>query len=141
MRKILLDANVLLDLLLTRHAEAGYVLSIVKQIEAGRFKGFLSVSILHIIGYWLSREWGIQRAKTGLLVILEHFEVLNANKKTVLSALHSQMTDIEDALQYYTCLEHGMDAIISRDKKFINAAIPGLPVLAPGDFVSKYIEG
>jgi len=137
--KVLLDANVLLDFFLSRNEEAKIISRILYEIEKGSLKGCLTISIIQIVGYWLTKEWGQEKAKKGLLIFINHFEILDGDKKTVISALHSNMKDIEDALQYYTSLLHKVDIIISRDKHFINSAIPALPVCEPKYFVDKYI--
>ncbi len=45
------------------------------------------------------------------------------------------MTDIEDALLYYTAIHHNMDIVISRDTAFQHAALPSLPVVPPADLL------
>ncbi len=45
------------------------------------------------------------------------------------------MSDIEDALQYYTAMHHKLDYFISRDKGLKKAAIPVLPVCSPEEFI------
>jgi predicted nucleic acid-binding protein len=47
------------------------------------------------------------------------------------------MTDIEDALQYYTAMHHKVDYFISLDKNLIKSAIPVLPILTPEEFLKE----
>lgn len=49
------------------------------------------------------------------------------------------MTDIEDALQYYTALHHKIDYFISCDKQLKKAAIPSLPVYLPEEFLAEFL--
>lgn len=76
----------------------------------------------------------------GLLTLLNHFDIIDGNKEVVVSSLSSSMSDIEDALQYYTGINHQLDAIISRDKEFKRSSLPILPVYTPKEFVSTYIS-
>jgi len=46
------------------------------------------------------------------------------------------MTDIEDALQYYTALHHKIDFFITEDKDLQKSAIPNLPVYSSQDFLN-----
>jgi len=49
--------------------------------------------------------------------------------------LHAKINDIEDALQYYTALDHQLDYFISRDKQLKKLASEELPVYAIQDFL------
>lgn len=137
--KILLDANVLLDFLLIRHESAEDTAKIIRRIEGGYLNGYLTLSIVQILGYWLAKEWKHQKAKDGLAVLLNHFDILDGNKPVVRAALSSHMTDIEDALQYYTAIHHDVDLIISRDKQFKKNALPVLPIYTPEEFVKDFM--
>lgn len=90
------------------------------------------------ISYWITKEWGHQNAKDGLLSLLNSFEVADGNKQFVLTTLSSKFADTEDSLQYYTGVYHEVDAIISRDKQFKKSAFPMLPVFTPDEFVEKF---
>lgn len=60
------------------------------------------------------------------------------NAKDLNHAANSQMTDIEDALQYYTAMHHKMDYFISMDKNLIKSAMPNLPVYTPENFLKEF---
>jgi hypothetical protein len=49
------------------------------------------------------------------------------------------MTDIEDALQYYTALHHKLDVFISSDKQLQKSAISSLPVYTPEEFLKSIV--
>lgn len=61
--------------------------------------------------------------------------VIDLPHEIVLNALHSKITDIESALQYYTAVHHKLDYFISLDKQLQKQAIPVLPVYTPSDFL------
>ena len=62
-------------------------------------------------------------------------EVLPLDDKILELSLASDFTDFEDAVQYYTATEHGMDVIISRNKKdFKNIS---LPVLTAKEYLKR----
>ncbi|MEI8075233.1 MAG: PIN domain-containing protein [Bacteroidota bacterium] len=132
--KVFLDANVLLDLTLKRD---GYEQStqIFELIVNGTIKGFISSSIIHVIGYFISKAYGNIKAKELLLTIMADITVIDLPHETVLNALHSKINDIEDSLQYYTAIHHKLDYFISSDKQLQKQSIPGLPVLSPKDFL------
>jgi predicted nucleic acid-binding protein len=132
--KLFLDANVLLDFTLKRDdyetSRALMELSI-----SGRVQAFVTPSIVHIVGYWLTKAYGNVKAKELLLTLLADIQVIDIGHETTLIALHSKMNDIEDALQYYTALHHKLDYFISRDKGLKKAAIAVLPVYSPEEFM------
>lgn len=137
--KIVLDANVMLDFLLSRHSSAVDTAEIIHRIEDGYIRGYLTMSIIQITGYWLTKDWGYSKAKNALSILLNHFEVIDGNRNIALSALTSSLKDIKDALQYFTGIHHQMDIIISRDKAFKKAASPVLPIYTPEEYCRRFI--
>lgn len=136
--RIFLDANILLNFTLKRE---GYSSSrrIMEKIIDGRLSGCISPSIVHIVGYWLTKAYGSNKAKELLLSLLSHIRVIEIDHEITLHALHSKIKDIEDALQYYTAVHHKLDALISEDKQLHKAATPALPVYTPEEFL-KILE-
>lgn len=132
--KIFLDANVILDFVLKRKNYEDVKL-IFEQEEKGNIKLFISSSILHIIGYWLTKYLGVHVAKTTLLKLLAHIKVIDSNHEGALEALKSDIKDIEDALQYFTALNHKMDYLISFDIDFKKFANSKLPIVDVKDFI------
>jgi predicted nucleic acid-binding protein len=135
--KVLIDANVLLDFTLKRdnyfQARQLFILITDRQLSA-----YITPSILHIAGYWLTKAYGAAKAKTILLELLSVVVVIDAPHDVVLTALHSRMTDIEDALQYYTGLHHQIDCFISGDKLLKKSAIASFPVFTLEEFLHDW---
>ncbi|GAA4302579.1 PIN domain-containing protein [Compostibacter hankyongensis] len=134
--KIFIDANVLLDFTLKRdnytRARELFKLVIHQEVSAS-----ITPAILHIAGYWLTKAYGAAKAKDILLELLSDVRVIDAPHETALAALHSRMTDIEDALQYYTALHHQLNCFISGDKLLKKAAIASLPVYTIDEFLDS----
>lgn len=131
--KVFLDANVILDFVLKRKNYED-VKSIFELEQNAKIKLYISSSILHIIGYWLTKYLGVDIAKTTLLKLLEHIKVLDGNHENALAALKSNFKDIEDALQYFTAINHKMDYLISFDVDFQKFASSKLPIVDVKDF-------
>ena len=138
--KIIPDANILLDLMLKRSDDYEDLLRIYQSIVENRYHGFVTTSIVHTCGYWLSKAFTEMYAKQTLIGLLNDVRIIDAPHRIVEDALYSDMKDIEDALQYYTALHHKLDVFISRDKGFIKSSKPILPVLHPKDFIKRYID-
>ena len=126
--KIFLDANVILYFVLKRKNYEDVKL-IFEQEEKGNIKLFIGSSILHIIGYWLTKYLGAVVAKTTILKLLEHIKVVDGNREIALDALQSNFIDIEDALQYFTALHHKLDYLLSFDVDFQKFSSKKLPIV------------
>lgn len=136
--KVFVDANVLLDFTLKRAAyqEAKQIVELALQ---GHIALFITPSIVHIVGYWLSKAYGAAKAKEILLTLLADVQVIDMPHEIVVSALHSKMKDIEDALQYYTAIHHKLNYFISSDAALLKESIPVLPIFSPKQFLKFFI--
>ncbi len=137
--RIFLDANILLDFILKREAYP-VARKIMELSINGQIQAFITPSIVHIVGYWLTKAYGNAKAKELLLTLLADVGVIDIGHEITLTALHSKIKDIEDALQYYTAIHHKVDIFISRDKDLQKAAIPTLPVCTPDEFLKELVK-
>lgn len=135
--KIFVDANVLLDFSLQRER---YEISkkLIQHIIDGDFQAFITPSIIHTTGYWLTKAYGGNKAKAIILEFLTFIKVIDCPHHVALNALNSVMNDIEDSLQYYTALHHQLDFFITQDKHLQRSAIPVLPAYFPEEFLNLF---
>jgi len=126
MKELFLDTNIILDLLANRepfYADAALLFSL-----ADKKNVHLSVSALTFANtnYILLQSKKPDEAKQILRKLKLLVQVLSLDEKIVELALNdNDFKDYEDALQYYTALERGVDAIITRNlKDFRKAKIP-----------------
>lgn len=136
--KVFLDANVLLDFTL-RRADHKPSRKILELVVTGSIKAFVTPAIIHIVGYWLAKCYGSKLARQLLLTILMDVTVIDLPHELVVTALHSKMDDVEDALQYYTAVHHKLDFFVSRDKQLRKQCIPLLPVCTPEELVNELL--
>ena len=137
--KVFLDANILLDFTLKRD-EYEQSKQIIELVINGTIQAFITPSIVHIVGYWLTKAYGNAKAKEMLLTLMADVTVIDLLHEIVLNALHSKITDIEDALQYYTAIHHKLDYFVSRDKQLQKQSIPILPVYTPQELLAVLSE-
>lgn len=135
--KIFLDANVLLDFTLKREAypeaKTMFELIVEKKIIA-----FITPAIVHIVGYWLTKEYGAKESKKLLLFLLSDIQSIDIPHEVVINALLSNITDIEDALQYYTALQNNLDFFISGDRLLKKQSNSILPVYTAKEFLKEF---
>jgi len=132
--KVFLDANILLDFTLKRddYKQSKKILALAVK---GDIQAYITPSILHILVYWLKKSYGNAKAKEILLTLLADITIIDLPHEIVFNALHSEITDMENALQYYTAIHFKLDCFISRDKLLRAHAIVRLPVFSPGEFL------
>lgn len=130
-----LDANLLLDFTLKR---AGFddAEAVVQKGLDGEVFLFTTPAVVHIVSYWLRKAYGSARTKEIILSLFDVVTVIDCDHPTALLALYSNMTDVEDALQYFAALKHGLTHFISSDKGLKAAAVPQLPVMVAKDFLA-----
>jgi predicted nucleic acid-binding protein len=134
--RIFLDTDILLDFTLKRNAyEAARQL--MEWAVKGRIQIFITPNIVNIAGYWLTKAYGPFKAKELLAVLLADIQVIDMGHEITVNALHSRISNMEQALQYYTALHHKLDYFITRDEALDKAASPVLPVCQPEAFIKN----
>ena len=132
--RIYLDANILLDYVLDR-PEKESVAIILRLINKGNIKAYISSSIIHILSYVLSKTFSLDKTKEVIISIIYDIELIDMPKEIVIQSLNSKMNDIEDALQYHVALYNKIDFFISNDKKLKKEAISALPIYTPKELM------
>lgn len=126
MKNIFLDSDVILDVLLKR---PGFYLPAANLLAAARINNlqlFTSSVVFVNVNYFLEKFDRVNRVTLlkGLRSIISIVEVGGA---VIDKALDSDLTDFEDAIQYYAALSAKADAIITRNiKDYKNTTIPVL---------------
>lgn len=135
MKKLLLDTNIILDLLAKRepfYEEAALLFSLADRQKVQVFVSALSYANAN---YVLLREHKPEDAKLILRKLRLIVQVLDLDEKIVdLSLNDDSFRDFEDALQYYTALENGIDIIITRNLRDFHKS--ELPVMTAGQFIA-----
>ncbi|SHN07256.1 Predicted nucleic acid-binding protein, contains PIN domain [Cyclobacterium lianum] len=137
MNRILFDANVLLDFFLERNSQPEKIEKLFDLVDDKKIEGFVTLSILQICSYYLTRAKGLVVTKGILEMVILKFQLLQGSRKTVLNALKSDQQDIEDAIHYFIALENEMDAIVTLDKEFLRLSSPYLPIYSPINLLAK----
>lgn len=125
MEKLLVDTNIVIDLLSNRKEfvqEAQELFTLADNNEVILFVSALTFANTH---YLLSKYMKLDEARITLSKFKVLVNVSSLDDKIIELALVSDFKDFEDAIQYHTALENGMDVIITRNKKdFKNSKLP-----------------
>lgn len=134
MKKLFIDTNIIIDLLAKRdpfYDEAAMLFTLADKQKIG-----LSVSALTFANtsYILLQSKRPDEAKLILRKLKLIVQVLCLDEKIVgLSLNDNDFKDYEDALQYFTALENGVDVIITRNLKDFQKA--KLPVMTAAQYL------
>ena len=116
MKRILLDTNVVLDVLLDRHPHAEASASVWMAVETGISEGFLAAHAVTTIHYLLRKEMGI-KARRIVSAILSVFGVAPVDTAVIQEALQLPLADFEDAVTAAAARLAGCECIVTRDPK------------------------
>jgi predicted nucleic acid-binding protein len=98
MKKVLVDTNVVLDVLLDRHPHVGGSITVWAVIESGSAQGLLTAHALTTIHYLVRKQLGIARAKRTISAMLRVFGVAMVDAAVIQVALELPLSDFEDAV-------------------------------------------
>ncbi|RRR76278.1 MAG: PIN domain-containing protein [Candidatus Viridilinea halotolerans] len=133
--RVLIDANILLDLILAREPFANEARAIWIACEQGRCVGFVAAISVTTIWYVGRRQVGFAIARQRVAELLSILRVAPVDALVLQQALASALTDFEDAVQLASALRLGLDAIVTRNSKdFVGAT---LPILTPAEFLAR----
>ena len=136
MSKVLfVDSDVILDVLEKRERFYEYSAQILSLGDEKKVKLVTTSLAFANIYYLLRKHLGIEKAKESLRKLRIIVDVISVNAKDIDLALNSELSDFEDALQYFTALDGKIEFIITRN--VCDYKNPKLIVQTP----QQYIEG
>ena len=116
MSKVLfVDSDVILDVLEKRERFYEYSAQILSLADEKKVKLVTTFLAFANIYYLLRKHLGIKKAKESLRKLRIIVDVISVNAKEVDLALNSELSDFEDALQYFTALDGKIEFIITRN--------------------------
>ncbi|MGA7411856.1 MAG: PIN domain-containing protein [Bryobacteraceae bacterium] len=117
MRRILIDINVVLDVLLDRRPYAEASAAVWRAIETGVAQGMLAAHAVTTVHYLVRKELGTPQATRIIAKILTVFEVAAVDGSVVQDALQMPLSDFEDAVTAAAARLAGCDFMVTRDPK------------------------
>jgi predicted nucleic acid-binding protein len=143
MKRILVDVNVILDVLLDRSPHAVASRAIWAAIELRWAEGFLTAHAVTTLDYLMRKELGAAGSRRALRALLRIFTVAGVDHAVIQSALDAHAPDFEDSVTAAAALAARCDLIVTRDPKGFRASpIPfftpeaAAPLIRPPDVVA-----
>jgi len=132
MRKILIDTNIALDILLRRQdypsAKNIYLMAEMKHIDC-----YISASAITDIFYLSKNDLGKKPAKEALKTLLQIFKPATVTDNHIYQALDLDWNDFEDSVQYVVGEGLSVDYIITRNIQDYTSS--SIPVVKPENFI------
>ena len=114
--KVLNDTNIVLDIALNRKPFVEHASLLWRLAENKVITACVSNTSITDIFYICRKHAGKDTAGSFIADILDTFSLADIDKQGFRDALHSEITDYEDAVQYVICTRNGCDALITRNK-------------------------
>ena len=123
--KLLIDANIILDVLQKREPHYKYSAIIWKLCETHKVTGYVSVLTFMNMVYILRKELTPEKVEETYKALSLIFSFENLTNEDVKNALMKNQKDFEDAVQIETAERISADFIITRNvKDFMKSPIP-----------------
>ena len=139
MDSILFDRDVILDILFDRKPFSSAAFQILSLCENKDANGYVTPVIISNLYYIIRKQTSHKNAIEKVQQLLEILDVLDMDKQTVLSAIHSKFNDFEDALQNYAAENYNkVKIIITRNgKDYKNSK---LAILTPEMYLTTLLK-
>ena len=139
MKRVFLDANVVIDALLEVGSHMDDALRILSLSERGEIDLFCSSLSFATASYFMEKNrMAHDLIIEKLEIFCEYCTPTRVDSDVVRESLDSSFTDFEDALQYFSALTEDVEIIVTRNgRDFVNTAIP---VKTPAQFLAMMAE-
>lgn len=138
MKRLLLDLNIFLDVLLDRAPHADMAAALWAVIERGQGQGMIPAHGVTTVFYVLDKARGSTFARRGVEDLLRVFSVAPVDDGVVRKALTFAWPDFEDAVCAAAAAASMCDALVTRDPS--GYPDPPLPVIDPAAALSWLTE-
>ncbi|MEO8884971.1 MAG: PIN domain-containing protein [Mucilaginibacter sp.] len=126
-KRLFLDRDVLLDVLLQREPFSFYSQILVSECEDRKLSLNTSALAIANIHYILRKKVGATTAKNIVGKLIKEINILTFEHENIKQALLSPFNDFEDAMQYNIAERDNCEVIITRNiKDYQQATIPVL---------------
>ena len=97
--KILIDTNVILDFLLERDPFFANAVQLMKIIDEGELKAYITANSITDIVYIARKTYSLDEIRNVVLSLMEKINIIGVGREDIISAFDLGFSDFEDALQ------------------------------------------
>ena len=132
--KVFIDNNVLIDFLMRREPFCEAATKVFGMCEQGIVEGIVSSLSIVNAAYVLRKLLPQEELYKKFSILLDYCHLSPISHGIVVRAIDEGKNDFEDAVQYQSAKEVGVDVILTRDKSGFQKS--EIPVLTPAECVA-----
>lgn len=136
MKRVFLDTNVILDLLMDRKPFAEDISEIFQMSVDSVLELCVSPVSITDINYIIGRLEGARSARSKTKKVIELVTIESVAEAIIKQAQESKFKDFEDAVQYFCAKKAGHNVIVTRDIKGYKHS--DLSVMTPREFLASF---
>jgi len=135
MRKVFLDTNILLDVLLRREEFYQASATVFTTCSNGNYQGLIASISVQNAYYFVRKMLGRATAIEDISLILGKFQVIPSDARIFHQALHYDVGDYEDSVQLASAIIGKASCLITRNPQDFSPKF--LPILTPQEFLQS----
>lgn len=132
-KKIFVDSDILLDVLLSREPFNKYGQLLLQERGERNYKLYSSTLIFANVFYMVAKKFNRLVAKEQLKILCSMVDMLPFESENVFHALNSIHIDFEDTIQFFIAKKHNCELIISKNIKHYKQF--DLPIMTAEQFL------
>lgn len=116
MNSLFIDSDIIIDLLARRknYIEAAALMTIIAEKKVN---AFTTPIVLANVDYIITKYSNKSKSRKAIKSLRKNLSILPMDEEIVDTALESEFSDFEDAMQHYAAKKYGIDFIVTRNKK------------------------
>ena len=136
MKKIFIDTNILLDVILHRADFYKQAAAIWADCESRKVQGYVSAISLNNMHYIMRKKVDSDTALEYVRLVLNVFSIVPLDESILRLAVDLPQKDFEDAIQTFSAVQIKADCIVTRDKSHFSNHY--MPVVSPVEYVDFF---
>ena len=138
MKKVLIDTNVALDILLNRSPFYANSVDVFVLAEQKIITGYVSAASVTDIFYIACKDIGKKDTHNAIKHLLHVFQPAAVIGDNIFKALDLDWGDFEDAVQFVVGESHSVDYIVTRNTR--DFSFGSIPAVTPQQFIKNIIN-
>jgi predicted nucleic acid-binding protein len=135
LEKVFIDTDIALDLLWQRDPHYSPAALLFTLADKGKIEIYISSLSFSNLNYLLARHYNPSESRRILNSFKILVKVLGVDDKIIGLALSSKFQDFEDAIQYFTAIENGINVLLTRNINDYKLA--AIAILTAEDFLKS----
>lgn len=132
MKKIFIDTNILLDVVLRREGFFEPAAAVWADCESRKIRGYVSAISLNNMHYIMRKRVEPEAALEYVRLVLNVFAVVPLDEALLRLAVDLPQKDFEDAIQTFSAVRAKTDCIVTRDRAHFSNDY--MPIVSPAEY-------